>query len=453
MLSQFFKNGQAIGKAVLPPRRPYDRLSLAAHLTGPGPKRILAFDGGAVRTALTLGILEQVEAALAARHDGYPGFALSDYFDLIGGNSSGALVATALTTDFPRVADTLELYRRLVPDLFRKSALGAARLDQRRMTGALTDVFGKRTLSDGRVRTGLAILAQRMDTSGHVAFHNHEGVETDRGLPPASEIRLVGAITAAFGQPGRQAPASAALTGGAEPYASLFVDPALTPYSHAGLRLFMLATTEGRGFGWARGKDALQITAIGSGRLDAETSEGEPLRVRHSAAGRPLLADGGTDPGEQMVRDLNAGTARSLSRLAEMDRGYQTACTVGPAFAHVALQAPIDRRQMAKALGLNLSEKAVLKLQNALDKDGFEVALDVGRAAGEKLVSKTLFDEAFDLAPTAASQRMAALEAARPEPMTRAAAAPAQTGRLGVANRLMPPRTRALSPSVRRPYR
>jgi len=61
------------------------------HLFGPGPKRVLALDGGGVRGALTVAFLERIEALLSER-DGKE-VRLGDYFDLVGGTSTGAVIA------------------------------------------------------------------------------------------------------------------------------------------------------------------------------------------------------------------------------------------------------------------------------------------------------------------------------------------------------------------------
>ena len=62
---------------------------LERRLLTPGPKRILALDGGGVGAMLTAGLLVSVEAQLA-RLSGRAGFRLCDYFDLIGASSTGA---------------------------------------------------------------------------------------------------------------------------------------------------------------------------------------------------------------------------------------------------------------------------------------------------------------------------------------------------------------------------
>src|SRR4029077_17742673 len=64
------------------------------HLFGPGRKRLLALDGGGVRGVITVAFLERMEAVLAAQ-EGRP-VRLGDWFDLIGGTSTGAVIAGAL---------------------------------------------------------------------------------------------------------------------------------------------------------------------------------------------------------------------------------------------------------------------------------------------------------------------------------------------------------------------
>ena len=61
------------------------------HLFGPGPKRILSLDGGGVRGAVSVAFLERIEQILdeQAGHK----VRLGDWFDLIGGTSTGAIIA------------------------------------------------------------------------------------------------------------------------------------------------------------------------------------------------------------------------------------------------------------------------------------------------------------------------------------------------------------------------
>ena len=66
---------------------------LNAHLFGPGPKRILALDGGGIRGILTVQFLKRIEKLVRDR-TGDNSAVLADYFDLIGGTSTGAIIAS-----------------------------------------------------------------------------------------------------------------------------------------------------------------------------------------------------------------------------------------------------------------------------------------------------------------------------------------------------------------------
>ena len=65
------------------------------HFFATGPKRILALDGGGVRGLISLAFLERIEALLRER-GGRSDFCLTDYFNLVGGTSTGSLIAAAL---------------------------------------------------------------------------------------------------------------------------------------------------------------------------------------------------------------------------------------------------------------------------------------------------------------------------------------------------------------------
>ena len=77
------------------------------HLFGPGPKRMLSLDGGGVRGAIAIGFLERLES-LIQEVEGRPTL-LCDWFDFIGGTSTGAIIAGALALGY-RAADVRKFY-------------------------------------------------------------------------------------------------------------------------------------------------------------------------------------------------------------------------------------------------------------------------------------------------------------------------------------------------------
>src|ERR1700712_2610636 len=95
-------------------------MSLTAHLSDQtSPKRILALDGGGIRGALSLGYLQRIEDILRKQNGNDPNFTLSDYFDLIGGTSTGSIIAACLATGM-KVADIKNMYMDLGGKIYDK---------------------------------------------------------------------------------------------------------------------------------------------------------------------------------------------------------------------------------------------------------------------------------------------------------------------------------------------
>jgi patatin-like phospholipase/acyl hydrolase len=85
-----------------------------------GQHRATQDNGGGIRGVLTLGYLERVEDILRKRHGGDPDFRLSDYFDLIGGTSTGSIIAAGLALGFS-VEKLQGIYRTLAGRGFQKA--------------------------------------------------------------------------------------------------------------------------------------------------------------------------------------------------------------------------------------------------------------------------------------------------------------------------------------------
>jgi predicted acylesterase/phospholipase RssA len=111
-------------------------------LFGPGRKRVLALDGGGVRGAISVAFLERIEELLA-QSEGRD-VRLGDAFDLVGGTSTGAIIAGALALGY----STAQVKDRIDGD----GAAAAARPCQRgaRTTAARLAVRGASNRGSGR---------------------------------------------------------------------------------------------------------------------------------------------------------------------------------------------------------------------------------------------------------------------------------------------------------------
>jgi hypothetical protein len=163
------------------------------HLFGPGPKRLLSFDGGGVRGAISVAFLERIEtifaehqrkvltdyiaakeragiadASLAAAREKLAApFRLADWFDLVGGTSTGSLIAGAIALGF-NTQDVKKFYIERAPYVFQRPFWRIpglqAKFDARALQQEIDTIVGARSLDSEDLITGLSVVSKRMDT-------------------------------------------------------------------------------------------------------------------------------------------------------------------------------------------------------------------------------------------------------------------------------------------------
>jgi hypothetical protein len=236
------------------------------HLFGPGPKRILALDGGGVRGAITVAFLERIEDILSKRLG--MEIRLGDWFDLVGGTSTGALIAGALALGF-RTDQIKDFYLRLAPRAFQPTRWGIplfqAKFNADGLRAEILKIVQDRKLSSTDLVTGLCVITKRMDTCSPWIVANNPRApywldgKTHDGNDKYSLATLVRASTAAphFFDP-EVFPISKSEDG-------LFIDGGVTPFNNPSLALFQMATFKPFGICWPTGPDQLTVTSIGTG--------------------------------------------------------------------------------------------------------------------------------------------------------------------------------------------
>jgi len=248
-------------------------MSLLQRLQQAGPKRILALDGGGIRGALTLGFLQKIEDDLRLQHGGNEDFRLCQYFDLIGGTSTGAIIAGCLSLGM-KVEEIREMYFELGGKVFGKkhnwwnifqlNEFLHAQYDAGPLENELRNVFGDRTLESADIQTGLCIVAKRADTNSVWPIINHpEGKFYNSEQGKNKEIPLWKAILASCAAPTYFLPQQVAVGGGLP--LGAFVDGGLSMATNPALQLLMVATLKGFPFRWKLGADNLLLVSIGTG--------------------------------------------------------------------------------------------------------------------------------------------------------------------------------------------
>src|SRR5690242_4142555 len=90
-------------------------------IRSPGPKKILACDGGGILGLMSVEILAKLEAQLRAA-TGKPDLVLADWFDFVCGTSTGAIIATCIATGMP-VERIRAFYLESGPLMFDKASI------------------------------------------------------------------------------------------------------------------------------------------------------------------------------------------------------------------------------------------------------------------------------------------------------------------------------------------
>ena len=258
---------------------------LAERLARPGPKRLLSLDGGGIRGILSLAYLEAVETMLRRRY-GRADLCLADHFDLIGGTSTGALIATMLALGWT-VADARAAYLNLSADVFRPRrywGLGpvgraiASRFSAQPLEAILESILGDASLDSPKLRTGLMIVAKRIDTASvwpltnlpTARYYDDWTHPEGQRLPGNRHLKLRELLRASTAAPTLFRPKS--LTAAGTPSEAMFVDGAVSAHNNPSLMLLMVAVLDGFGLHWPLGPDDLLLCSVGTGRFSRTDS-------------------------------------------------------------------------------------------------------------------------------------------------------------------------------------
>ena len=230
-------------------------MTLAERLVAPGTKRILSLDGGGTRGIVSLAFLLEIERSLCGED---PEACLADHFDLIGGTSTGAIIAAGLALGW-RVADIAAMYMRFAQDVFRprwqrwlllsryrseplERLLGVCLQPPGTGEGAPDILVGDRAL-----RTGLAVVTKRVDTGSVWVVSNLPGAPhfaDRRGQPNGNwRIPLRDLVRASAAAPMFFEPAEFELGPrmAGEAHRGRFVDGGVSPFNNPALRMLELA--------------------------------------------------------------------------------------------------------------------------------------------------------------------------------------------------------------------
>ncbi len=395
----------------------YSSHPVAQRLYATGPKRILSLDGGGIRGAVTLGYLKKLEAELRRRHN-RPDMVLSDYFDLIGGTSTGSIIAASLaigmdiasilkgygemgSTIFEPPAKWWQFGKLLRQNLFYKNRPAA-------IEGTLQKYFHNQEtnteilLGGKELKCGLVIVAKRVDTFSVWPMHNNpkgKYYDQNKDIPLWRVVRASSAAPTFFPPTIFQYDQKGSK--------GAFIDGGVSTFNNPAMLLFLISTLKGFKLEWPTGPDQLLLVSIGTGTTDIRYTADEVQELGEKNAlfwGQTvpnLFMRDGSDYNELLLQNLsNSPTARKIDSevgtLGEDLFGGQAS------LHYLRYQATITDADISENKKYTAKNPEAFPKVDTLDEmmkmdrgvNVFHLA-EIGKRYGEEALAEKVFEEHF----------------------------------------------------------
>jgi Patatin-like phospholipase len=364
------------------------------------PKRILSLDGGGIRGILTLEYLDVIEDMLKKR-SGREDFLLCDYFDLIGGTSTGSIIAAGLACGMS-VDELKQLYRRVGESVFVSKFWKKGILAPKFPSGPLQEALDARlgadtTLNGDRIRTGLMIMTKRLDTGSPWPLHNHPDA---RYAEQDGKLRLTQVVRASTAAPTYFEPQTMEIhSRDGTVVKGAFVDGGVSPFNDPALQLLMLAVLQGHGFRWPRGEDKLLLISLGTGTYK-KTFKSEELESMPAAEQGLRSLQSLMDDSARMNHCMLQWLTNCLTPW-EIDRAVQKMeidSQNGPKLATYArYNVLLEQRWLNTEVKIERTPDKLVKIAEMDNPANMKELAEIGKIAAEKQVQPGHFPPAFDV--------------------------------------------------------
>lgn len=242
------------------------------------PHRMLTLDGGGIRGVLTLEILMRLEALLADATGKGSDFRLCDFFDYIGGTSTGAIISAGLARGMS-AQELMTFYLSAGPKMFDKPFL-LKRLQNFYKAEPLAEELKKTygadtTLAPKDLKCLLLAVTRNANTdspwpvsSNPLARYNQPDREDcNLRIPLWQLVRASSAAPVYFPPEVLQwHPTDPAKT-------FVFVDGGVTPYNNPAFLLYRMATQAPYKLNWPTGERNLLLISLGTGAAPGVDSD------------------------------------------------------------------------------------------------------------------------------------------------------------------------------------
>ena len=265
-------------------------MTLEEKIQQPGPKKLLALDGGGIRGLITIEVLARIEEVLQERLGRDDSFTLSDYFDYVGGTSTGAIIATCISLGM-RMDEVRHFYEKNGEAMFNKAGFRRRFLYKyahEALAAEMRAVLGEdTTLGSEDLRTLLLIVMRNARTdSPWPITNNPEALFNDRALEDCNlDLPLWQLVRASTAAP-TFFPPEVVQVG---PREFVFVDGGITTYNNPAFLLFVMATAAPYRLEWDTGPENMLIISVGTGKAAAADANLRPeaMNLLYNASSIP----------------------------------------------------------------------------------------------------------------------------------------------------------------------
>ena len=249
-------------------------MNISVPLSPVRSKRLLSIDGGGLCGLIPAEALILIEKQL----DEITGsqLPLCDRFDLIGGTSTGAILAAGLSLGL-KAEQLRDFYLNFGKGIFSKVFFPIRfwhSYPSEPLEGHLKEVFGENTtLGSSRLRTQILIVSKNA-TLGTTWFftNNRQGkyFNTNAAIPLWQIVRASSAAPTFFPPQKIKVPDDLGQIHNYE-----FIDGGVSSYNNPSLQLFLEATDPQYNFGWPTGTDKIVLLSLGTGFNSITIGEGK----------------------------------------------------------------------------------------------------------------------------------------------------------------------------------
>ena len=362
------------------------------------PRKLLAIDGGGIRGVLTLEILAEIEQQIE-KQTGID--RLGEYFDYIGGTSTGSIIAAGLAVGMS-AKELLDFYEQFGKQMFEKTglldritSLVSSLYEDEPLAKKLKEIFHDggtprqpADLSSDRLRCLLLVVTRNITTDSPWPISSNPFAKYNDPTRDDCNLRiplwqLVRASTAA---PIFFLPEVVRLNPKKPEEVRVFVDGGITPYNNPAFLLFRMASHPAYRLNWKPGEENLLLISVGTGAAPSTTP----------AIQRNALANLGHLPGElmygiQVEQDINCRTFGWCVHGSEIDREIGDLVLA----AEDETVAPADHGRFFRYARYNadLSQNGLTKVDQKLDQKGLSEVERIGGIPSASVLQMDAVDQ------------------------------------------------------------